>query len=105
MFDGDDMGLGLLGGDMVRQLQSADSVGEKEKKFRKLQKALRQIEELKTKQAAGVVLEKTQMGKIEREEELRTELEELMGQGDENEGPPMLEGVDGMRAAPMAPII
>ena len=32
------MGLGLLGGDMVRQLQSADSVGEKEKKLRKLQK-------------------------------------------------------------------
>ena len=67
--------------------------------------ALRQIEELKTKQEAGVALEKTQMGKIEREEELRTELEELMGQGDENEGPQVLEGVDAMRSTPMAPII
>ena len=45
------MGLGLLGGDMVRQLQSADGAGEKEKKLKKVQKALRQIDELKAKQA------------------------------------------------------
>lgn len=58
LIDGDDMGLGLLGGDMVRQLQSEGS--EKDKKLKKLQKALRQIEDLKAKQAAGTVLEKTQ---------------------------------------------
>ena len=81
----DDMGLGLLGGDMVRQLQSADGVNEKEKKMRKLQKALRAIEELKAKQAQGVLLEKTQEGKIEREEELRNELNELMHQADSQE--------------------
>ncbi|KAL3908241.1 MAG: hypothetical protein SGPRY_009878 [Prymnesium sp.] len=82
LIDGDDMGLGLLGGDMVRQLQSADGAGEKEKRLKKLQKvnfcpacnpspsvfsnlicnqALRQIGELKEKQAAGAVLEKTQV--------------------------------------------
>ena len=81
-YEGDDMGLGLLGGDMVRQLQSADGVGEKEKKMKKLQKALRQIEELKAKRASGVTLEKTQEGKIEREEELQAELAELMAQAD-----------------------
>ena len=84
--EGDDLGLGLLGGDMVRQLQSTDGVGEKEKKMKKLQKALRQIEELKAKQAQGVALEKTQEGKIEREEELRAELSELMMQADEEGG-------------------
>ena len=78
LIDGDDMGLGLLGGDMVRQLQSADNgLGEKEKKMKKLQKALRQIEELKAKAASGVNLEKTQQGKIEREAELLAEFEEL----------------------------
>ena len=74
---GDEMGLGLLGGDMVRQLQSTDGPGEKEKKMKKLQKALRQIDDLKAKQAQGATLEKTQEGKIEREEELRAELEAL----------------------------
>ena len=76
------MGLGLLGGDMVRQLQSADGVSEREKKLKKLQKALRQIDELKAKRAAGTALEKTQEGKIEREEELKAELAELMAQAD-----------------------
>jgi len=76
------MGLGLLGGDMVRQLQSTDGVGEKEKKMKKLQKALRQIEDLKAKQAQGITLEKTQEGKIVREDELRAELTELMMQAD-----------------------
>ena len=84
MGEGDDMGLGILGGDMARSLlQSADGAGEKEKKLKKLQKALRQIEELKMKQAGGVVLEKTQEGKIEREEQLRAELAELVMQGDD----------------------
>ena len=77
------MGLGFLAGDMVRQLQAADGVGEKEKKMKKLQKALRQINELKAKQAAGVTLEKTQEGKIEREDELRRELAELASQADD----------------------
>jgi len=86
MGEGDDMGLGLLGGDMVRQLQSSDGMGEKEKKMKKLQKALRQIDELKAKQASGVVLEKTQEGKIEREEELRLELAQLMQQADGDDG-------------------
>jgi uncharacterized protein with WD repeat len=81
-YEGDDMGLGLLGGDMVRQLQSADGVSEREKKLKKLQKALRQIDELKAKRAAGTALEKTQEGKIEREEELKAELAELMAQAD-----------------------
>jgi len=82
--EGDDMGLGLLGGDMVRTMMgSADGVGEKEKKMKKLQKALRQIDEIKAKQARGVALEKTQQGKIEREEALRAELQELMAQPDE----------------------
>ena len=75
-------GLGLLGGDMVRQLQSADGAGEKEKKLKKVQKALRQIDELKAKRSAGATLEKTQEGKIEREEELKAELAELMAQAD-----------------------
>ena len=44
---------------------------------------LRQIEELKVKQASGATLEKTQEGKIEREAELRAELAELMAQADE----------------------
>lgn len=86
MGESDDLGLGLLGGDMVRQLQSADGMGEKEKKMKKLQKALRQIDELKAKQASGVVLEKTQEGKIEREEELRTELAQLMQEPDGEDG-------------------
>ena len=83
--EGDDMGLGLLGGDMVRTMMgSADSqMGEKEKKMKKLHKALRQIDELKAKQESGVQLEKTQEGKIEREEQLRAELAELMSQPDE----------------------
>ena len=84
--EGDDLGLGLLGGDMVRQLQSADVVGEKEKKIKKLQKALRQIEELKMKAASGVSLEKTQQEKIVREEELRRELDELRLQADGEAG-------------------
>ena len=85
-FEGDDLGLGLLGGDMVRQLQSADGMGEKEKKLKKLQKALRQIEELKQKQARGFPLEKTQEGKIEREEELRAELNHLLAQAESEAG-------------------
>jgi len=84
MGEGDDLGLGLLGGDMVRTMMgSADGVGEKEKKMKKLQKALRQIDELKAKQEQGLTLEKTQQGKIEREEQLRAELAELMSQPDE----------------------
>jgi len=77
LLDGDDMGLGLLGGDMVRQLQSVDAQSESEKKRKKLQKALRQIDDLKEKEQQGVKLEKTQQGKIAREEELRAELEAL----------------------------
>ena len=88
LLDGDDMGLGLLGGDMVRQLASVDSQSEAEKKRKKLQKALRQIEELKAKQAAGGELEKTQEGKIARESELRAELEALDAQGAEGSGGP-----------------
>ena len=57
-----------------------DETSEKEKKLKKLQKALRQIEELKVKQASGVALERTQEGKIEREEELRAELAALLAQ-------------------------
>ena len=76
------MGLGLLGAEIARQLQSADGMGEKEKKVKKLQKALRQIDELKARQAAGAPLEKTQLGKIQREDELRAELEGLMVEAD-----------------------
>ena len=88
LIEGDDLGLGLLGGDMVRQLQSADEVGEREKKLKKLQKALRQIDELKMKQASGVQLERTQEGKIDREEELRNELADLLAQPD-TDAPPL----------------
>jgi len=77
LMDGDDMGLGLLGGDMVRQLQSCDGVGEADKKKKKLQKALRQIEELKQKREQGDPLEKTQQEKIAREQELVAELAAL----------------------------
>ena len=64
---------------VVRQLQSADhEQSEKDKKMKKLQKALRQIEELKIKRDSGAPLEKTQEGKIEREEELRNELMALL---------------------------
>uniref|UniRef100_A0A7S4C4P9 Uncharacterized protein n=1 Tax=Chrysotila carterae TaxID=13221 RepID=A0A7S4C4P9_CHRCT len=75
--EGDEMGLGLLGDDMVRQLQSGDAQGEAEKRRKKLQKALRQIDELKAKRSQGVALERTQEGKIEREDELRAELAAL----------------------------
>ena len=96
LMEGDDMGLGLLGGDMVRQLQSVDAQSETEKKRKKLQKALRQIEELKEKEARGATLEKTQHGKMAREEELRAELDALnkAEQGAEHtQGvPPMDEG-------------
>jgi len=64
---------------MVRQLQSADELGEKEKKAKKLDKALRQIEELKLRQAKGIQLERTQQEKIEREDVLRAELAILSG--------------------------
>lgn len=84
----DEMGLGLLGGDMVRQLQSEGSgLGERDKKLKKLQKALRQIEELKEKAAQGLPLEKTQQSKIEREAELRAELDELVAQDEQGETP------------------
>lgn len=75
-FEGEDA-LGLLGGDMVRHLQSGDVQGEAEKKRKKLHKALRQIEELKAKRAQGVELEKTQESKINREAELLAELQAL----------------------------
>ena len=42
--------------------------------------ALRQIEELKLKRERGAALERTQEGKIEREEELRAELAQLVAQ-------------------------
>jgi len=77
LMDGDDMGLGLLGGDMVRQLQSGDGAGEADKKKKKLQKALSQIESLKMKKEGGGTLEKTQEEKIAREEELLAELAAL----------------------------
>ena len=48
---------------MVRQLQSVDAQSESEKKRKKLQKALRQIDDLKEKEQQGVKLEKTQQGK------------------------------------------
>ena len=51
--------------------------GELEKKMTKLQKALTQIEALKLKKSQGVTLERTQEGKIEREGELKAELDEL----------------------------
>ena len=77
LMDGDDMGLGLLGGDMVRQLQSGDGAGEADKKRKKLQKALSQIESLKLKKEQGGTLEKTQEEKIAREEDLLAELAAL----------------------------
>ena len=73
---GDDLALGLLGGDVVRQRQ--DEAGETEKKRKKLDKALREIEALKLRQAQGMRLERTQEGKIERETELRCALAELL---------------------------
>ena len=45
-----------------------------------MQKALRLIDELKAKQESGVVLEKNQREKIEREEQLRAELAQLQAQ-------------------------
>lgn len=85
--------LGMLGGDFVRQLGGGnDAAGESEKKKKKLLKALRQIEQLKEKRAAGEMLEKTQEGKIEREAELLAELgaleaEEQGGDGASAPGP------------------
>lgn len=81
VMDADDMGLGLLGDDMVRQLQDGDVQGEAEKKRKKLTKALRQISDLKTKKAQGVALEKTQEEKIAREAELVAELGQLDEEG------------------------
>ena len=59
---------------------SLDGAGEAEKKKKKLQKAIRQIEELKEKRDSGAQLEKTQESKIEREGELRAELAALTEQ-------------------------
>ncbi|KAL2915828.1 hypothetical protein HK105_204529 [Polyrhizophydium stewartii] len=50
---------------------------ESEKKLRQLQKKLRQIEELKQKQAAGQTLELTQIQKIQSEDSVRQEIEKL----------------------------
>ena len=69
---------------MVRQLHSAaDGVSIREKKRKKLVKALRAIDELKAKRDAGEALEKTQLEKMEREDELRAELAMLMDENDE----------------------
>ena len=68
--------------------------GEKEKKMKKLQKVLRQIDELKAKQESGVQLEKTQEGKMEREEQLRAELAELESScaaGEYTTAPPVVQ--------------
>ena len=51
--------------------------GTQDKQRRKLLKALRQIGELKERRDAGVPLENTQLAKIGREAELRSELERL----------------------------
>ena len=76
---GDDLGLDLLGGDMVQELQATDEGGlrESERRRKKLQKALREIEALKLRQAQGMQLERTQVSKIEREAELRATSAEL----------------------------
>ena len=84
--DGDDMGLGLLGGDFARTLHHGDGGGEWEKKKKKLQKALRDIEKLKAKRAEGRPLEKTQEDKIEREGELLDELRRMEEEGDGGDG-------------------
>ena len=87
-FEGDE-GLGLLGADMARQLSTGpDGQDEAEKKRKKLHKALRQIDELKAKQAAGATLEKTQESKIAREPELLAELGRL------NAAPAAADGAD-----------
>lgn len=81
---GDDLGLGLLGDEMLGALTEDSGKGEDEKKLKKLQKAIRAIEELKAKLAGGTTLEKTQLEKIEKEDVTRAELAELqakMGSG------------------------
>ena len=57
--------------------RAAEQRQELGKRVKKLQKALRKIDELKQKREAGKVLEKTQEEKIVRESELRVELAQL----------------------------
>ena len=81
--EGDDLGLGLLGDEMLGVLTSSDGKGESEKKLKKLLKAVRQIEELKAKRDGGADLEKTQLEKIEKEADLKAELAALQAKMDE----------------------
>lgn len=59
--------------------QSAESCGDPEmdKKIKNLKKKLKAIEELKEQQASGKTLQKNQLDKVEKEEELLKALEEL----------------------------
>ncbi|XP_076027707.1 eukaryotic translation initiation factor 2A [Genypterus blacodes] len=63
----------------VSIVQSAPSCGDPEldKKMKNLKKKLKAIEELKEQQASGKVLQKNQLDKVEKEEQLLKELEEL----------------------------
>lgn len=63
----------------VSNSQSTTSCGESEtdKKIRNLKKKLKAIEELKEQQASGKVLQKNQLEKVQKEEQLLKELEEL----------------------------
>ena len=49
------------------------------KRVKKIVKALKQIDELKNKQAGGVQLDADQQAKVAKEDELRAELAELQG--------------------------
>ena len=49
-----------------------------EKNLKKLNKKLREIDALKEKQASGVVLEQSQLDKLQRESDIRNEIEELV---------------------------
>uniref|UniRef100_A0A3Q4GK45 Eukaryotic translation initiation factor 2A n=1 Tax=Neolamprologus brichardi TaxID=32507 RepID=A0A3Q4GK45_NEOBR len=63
----------------VTNSQSEASIGdpEVEKKIKNLKKKLKAIEELKEQQASGKVLQKNQVEKIQKEEQLLKELQEL----------------------------
>ncbi|XP_004572634.1 eukaryotic translation initiation factor 2A [Maylandia zebra] len=63
----------------VSNSQSEASIGdpEVEKKIKNLKKKLKAIEELKEQQASGKVLQKNQVEKIQKEEQLLKELQEL----------------------------
>jgi len=75
------MAMYLLGGEngdkKPSEVASKGVKTEKQKKIASLRKKLRDIEKLKVQQSSGKVLEKNQLVKLQKEDQIKTELEQL----------------------------